>query len=482
MPRDAGWSMDRRTFLSASAATVGVAYLGGCSGGGLKTADPEPEPVDGAQLTDFSPEQVALDEARYPLGVQAGAMTADSALLWTHVAASDLGVLRVWRPSEVPGQVKLVKELPVSATEGFAKVSVDGLGAGFYHYAFFDEALSVRSPIGRFRTAFAQDDLRPLTIGSIACTNLERAPFGSLEVLAEMQPDLLCHLGDLSYNDAATTRQEYRDIYRQTLQDPGYKAVLPTAGMYPTWDDHEVGNDFNPEQLAAEDPELLQTATDAYFEHVAVPEAAPRRLWHSYTWGATAEIFVLDCRGERKPSTRSSEAPVYISEAQFQWLLDGLQNSTAHFKVIMSSVPITRLFGLWDLAINDRWEGYGEQRARLMTHLQSNVQGRVLFLAGDFHCGYIGRVEPEGPGSEIWEVCTSTGARAPNPVAVLYDTGNLTPEESFPPGQFIFGTGNTRNATTVTLDPLNDLIEVKFVDGRADTRDTVLFDGQIPLL
>lgn len=482
MARDPLWSFDRRTFLSASAATVGVLSLGGCGSDGLKTADPEPEPNDGAQPVDFEPEAVALDEARYPLGVQAGDMTPASALLWTKVEAGAPGVLRVWRASEVAGQVKLVKEQAVEAVEGFVKARVQGLGPGHYQYAFFSEGLTQRSAIGRFRTAFAQGDLRPLTIGSISCTNAERAPFGSLELLAEMQPDLLCHLGDLSYNDGAQTREEYRAFYKAALQDPGYRAVLPTAGIYATWDDHEVGNDFDPEKLAAENPELLEAATEAYYEHLAVPEDAPRRLWHNYRWGATAEIFVLDCRGERRASTRGSDDPVYMSAEQFQWLLDGLQNSPCHFKVIMSSVPITRFFGLWDLAVSDRWQGYKTQREALLAHLQTKVEGRVLFLSGDFHCGYIGRVEAEGPGREIWEICTSTGARAPNPVAVLYDTGNLTPEESFPPAQFIFGTGNTRSATTLTLDPLNDQIQVKFVDGRMDTRGTVLFDGQIPLV
>ncbi len=475
----AGW--DRRTFLGASAATVSGLYLSGCAGEGEATrriAPPEPEPNDGAELVDFAPEALSVDELRYALGVSAGGMTATSVLLWTQVQGP-AGRLRVWRDSGVPGKVKLAADVEVEANDGFIKAEVTGLGPGYYQYAFFDEALTVRSPIGRFRTAFAKDDLRPLSIGVMACTNFEKAPYKVLEMLATEQVDLLCHLGDISYN-GASTREGYRQDYRRTFQDPGYRAVLPTAGLYATWDDHEVANDFNPEKMAIEEPEKLQAATDAYFEHMPIPETAPRRIWHRFSWGATADVFVLDCRGERKPSTRQSDEGIYISPEQLQWLMDGLEDSTAHFKVILSSVPITRFFGLWDVALYDRWQGYGVQRERLIEHINQRVSGRVLFLSGDFHCGYAGRVEPEGAGRQIFEVTTSTGARNPNPIAVFYDTGDLTPADTFPPERFAFGTGHAQHMTTLVLDPLNDEVRLKVLDGYEETRGEVLFDGLIP--
>lgn len=478
-------SIDRRTFLGASAATVGAAYLVGCGGDDgeeRKVADPEPAPNDGAERVAFDPAAITADETRYPLGVQAGGMTSTSALLWTKVEGEPAGRLRVWREDPEAGFVLLAHDGPVSPREGFVKAEVTGLGPGHYRYAFFDEDLGRRSAIGAFRTAFGQGDLRPLTIGSMACTNFARAPYTACEMLAEEQPDLLCHLGDFVYADGAVTREDYRDMYRRTFEDPGYRALLPAAGMYSTWDDHEVGNGFDPEKMAEEAPEQLAAATEAYFEHLAVPEDAPRRLWHRYTWGATADVFVLDCRGERLPSTRETEDSIYVSPEQLEWLMQGLEQSTAHFKVIMSSVPITKFFGLWNLALADRWEGYGAQRERLIEHINTKVSGRVLFLTGDFHCGYVGRIEPEGPARNVFEVCTATSARAPNPVAVLYDNGNLTQEESFPADQFEFGTGVTREVTKITLDPLNDEVRVKIVDARADTKGTVLFDGLVPYM
>lgn len=473
---------NRRVFLGASAATVGAVYLVGCGGEEGPTLLPEPEPDDNYELVDLDPEAVPLDETIFPLGVQAGSMTDTSAVLWTKVSgAPSLGLL-VWRDAGVAGKIKQVYSGAVSGSDGYVRFTVPGLGPAHYSYMFFTQGYEGRSAIGYFRTTFGQGDLRPLAIAPVACTNLERAPFGALEVLAGLKPDVLCHLGDLSYNDGAVTKEEYRAKYAETLADPGYRAILPAVGRYCTWDDHEIGNDFDPEKMAAEAPDQLRWATEAYYEANPIPMMASdsRKLWGSYRWGDTAEIFVLDCRSERVPSTRASGDGVYIGEAQEAWLLESLAASPCRYKVIMNSVPIARLFGLWNLALNDRWEGYGRQRETLLQHLATKVSGRVLFLSGDFHCNYVARVEVEGAASNIFEVATSTGARAPNPVAVLYDTGDLPPEESFRPEQFVFGNGNTRAATLVTIDPLTDQVRVKFVDGREDTKGTVHFDGVIP--
>lgn len=475
--------VDRRTFVAG--ATVGAVWGLGCGPepGELAptrvVANPEPEPEDGAQAVSFDPEAVPRDDAAFPDGVLAGDMAATRARLWTRVADPSAGfTLRVWREAEAAGEVLLVVDTAVSPNSaGYLEVEVEGLGPSGYVYAFFDAALSRRSPIGRFRTAFAEGDLRPLSLGLVACTNYQRAPFPALGLLAEERPDVVIHLGDLSYNDGATDLDTYRRLYRRTLQTETYRALLGNAGIYPTWDDHEITNNFDPETL---EPARLALATQAWFETLPVPEDAPLRLWRSHRWGATAEIFMLDCRSERKPSTLGSGAEEYISEAQMSWLLEALEQSPCHFKIIASSVPFTRLFGLWNLAKADRWQGYEAQRERLLAHLVDRVSGRVIFVAGDFHCGFVSRVEPEGPGTDIFEVTVSTAPASINPVAALYETGDVEPENTFPPEQFPFGTGKPYCATTLVLDPLNDEAKVKFVDGSEANFGTVLYDALLP--
>ncbi len=286
-------------------------------------------------------------------------------------------------------------------------------------------------------------------------------------------------MGDLSYNDGSRRIDEFRAHYRFNLGSAGYRSAFGGAGVYPTWDDHEVDNDFDPERLRASDPELLETATRAYFETLPLPEERPRRLWRSHRWGRTAEIFMLDCRSERRPSTRRTADATYLGAEQMAWLEAALERSPCHFKLIASSVPITALFGLWNFALADRWEGYAAQRRRLLDHLAERVSGRIVFLSGDFHCGFVSRVEPSGPARAFIEVATSTGPLGPNPIGVLHDLGDISPEETFPPDRFLFATGNPRNATTLRFDPGADEVRVRFLDARPDTSGQVLFDQRI---
>lgn len=442
-------------------------------------AEPEPEPEDGATLVRFDPEIHALSDELFPRGVQSGGMGSTFALLLTHTGAVGPLWLRVWRATETPGSIMLVHEREVTATDGFVKLRVEGLGPAWYHFAFFDEAAGLRSRIGRFRTAFGPGDLRPLTIAGLACTNLAQAPFTALSMTAELDADVLVHLGDMVYADEANTLPEYREIWSRTLSDPGYKEAYARAGLYATWDDHEFQNNPNPERI---DPAKLGAAKQAYLESVAIETDAEGRIWRSHRWGHTAEIFVLDSRLERQPSTRQTPDATYLGEAQLSWLLRALEESPCVFKLILNSVPFSRLGGLWEVGIADRWQGYAAQRERLLNHLVDRSIENVFFLSGDFHCGFISRVEPSGPGARYWELLMGpTAPNSPNPIAALADSGDLPREDVFPASQFLFGTGNRFTTTQLTFDPLNLEVRAQYVSARELTRGQVLFDGLIPL-
>lgn len=481
-PRFPGLALTRRQLLELGAGVAALGWVGTLSpacGGGDVVAPPEPEPVDGATDVAVDPLAPAQDDALFPLGVQAGDMTSSSVVLWTHSADAEKKRLRVWRDSATPGHVRVAFEGEATPVDGAVKVKVEGLGAGWYRYAFYDDAWTKRGPAGRFRTAFAEDDSRPLVIAGLSCANTKKAPFVALEMAAteEEAPDVVCHLGDMSYNDDLETIDEYRAKWRETLSDPGYRKLYAMAGLYATWDDHEIGNNYDPETWAVEQPERLAAAKQTYFEHVAVERLPDDRLWKSRRWGKAAELFVLDSRSERRPSTRTTDDPIYVSKEQLAWLKDAVVDSPCHFKVILTSVPITALTGLWTTADADRWVGYAAQRKDLLDHLTSNDVTGVVFLTGDFHCSFITRVEPEGPASKYWEIAMGpTAAFAPNPIAVLTDAGYIPREENFPTKTFLFGSGTTESTTTLKLDPLNDRIHVRIVDARPPTKGVVLFD------
>lgn len=191
-------------------------------------------------------------------------------------------------------------------------------------------------------------------------------------------------------------------------------------------------------------------------------------LWRSFRWGDTVEFIVLDCRSERQ----GPESGVYISDGQFQFLLDRLQDSPCHFKCIVNSVPFSRLNlpegrPLGDLLVDpaDRWEGYVTQRAQLQAFVDDNDLHNILWITGDVHMCYVGQVDadPTTAGESMWEVCVTSGNT--NPLA-----------SSLGETQFPWRSADA-HLPLLTFDPENDLVRVEFVatDGTvAHSRDLQL--------
>jgi len=432
---------------------------------------PEPEPIDAGTAWAIDPASITEDATRFPIGVHAGAMTATGVRL---SAAHDGPLLaRVWRTSAA-GARFLVHEAMIEPVEGHLKASVSGLGAGWYEYGFFGD--NFRSPLGRFRTAFAQGDLRPLTIVPMTCTHIRHAPFTGVQMSGEIEADLYIHLGDLVYADDATNGEEYRREWRKTFAEGSYIQAFAKRGYYYTWDDHELANNIDPTMI---EPARLAAAKGAAIEAMALETDAEGRIWRSYRWGNTAEIFVLDCRTERVPAGRETPAAQYISPAQFAWLESALLASPCKFKIIMNSVPVARMTMLWDYGTPDRWQGYEAQRARLLTFLETNQLRGVVFLSGDYHCGYVAKVEPTGWASQYLDIAVGPTGNGPNPAAVLADNDFLPREDVFPAASYLYGSGIWPATTQLTLDPLNDELYVKFVDARPETKGAILYEATL---
>ncbi|NJK32617.1 MAG: hypothetical protein HC927_09515 [Deltaproteobacteria bacterium] len=291
-----------------------------------------------------------------------------------------------------------------------------------------------------------------------------RLRVAGLDRTAEEYYDLFLHLGDMAYNDGAWTKAEYRASWKQYLGAEGFKAVYALAGLYATWDDHEItdNSDFDRETMDPEELERRKNALESYFEILPIAGGAPDfKLWRSFRWGLTAEFIVLDCRYERKPSIGR-----YIGEAQMQWLEDTLKNSPCHFKVILNSVPITNMPLVWDVVQGDRWEGFPNSRNELLDFIDQEQITNVWFISGDLHVCFVSRLEPSGSklSARTREIAMTGGNN--NPLGASLSL--------LQPGQFVYSVGTPR-ACMITFDPQLDAVNVRFIEDDG----TVEFDEDL---
>jgi alkaline phosphatase D len=456
--------LSRRELLVAGSAALALSCSGtpGKPDAGLPTVDAQA--FDHATRFAFTPETIGESAMLFPQTVAAGAMQQAQCVLWTRAVGVASVVLRVWRDLGSSAEVALVTEKTLAVPDhGNVKVVVDGLApATRYRYGFFSTDLSARSPIGQVRTAFPDDWKVPLTVGATSCASYRHRPFHSLEAQARAPMDLYLFLGDVAYNDGAEQLAAFRAKWVEQLVDPGFKALLPTTGGYLLWDDHDFANNFDPEALGPTHP-LIVNGKQAFIETLPVDDSYATRLWRSYRWGQTAEFFLLDTRTERLPSTRETPAAQLISPAQLDWLKGALSASPCHFKVVLTSVPITTMPAPSWGGQADRWQGYQAQREALLGFLDSSGLDNVWFLSGDFHLGLVMHLEKTGPRARYREICGGPAGNI-NPLALVLEPGQEANREvAFPKAQFDYASGAFQ-ATTLTFDPIANTVRAVFVD------------------
>lgn len=360
----------RREFLRVTAASVaGLPWLSGTRG---------PSPAAAAEIT------AGFDDAGLPVGMAVGDVTPHGAVVW--LRADGEGQVSVHYGTEPSLQTfRATSPARVSENRDFtAKISIEGLKARTAY--FYRAAVSGRkpSPILRFVTAPEPSEAASVRFAFSGDSRERYQPFSILDSVRLSQPDFFIHLGDTIYADRdwiATELGEFWAKYKANRADLSTRRLLAETSLYVTWDDHEVENDYYGEHP------LARIGQKAFFDYWPVRQDPldPYRLYRSFRWGRAAELFILDTRQYRDPA-----AGTMLGKKQKAWLLEGLSRSTAWFKFIATSVPLTD-------AGSDQWGGYGKERAEILGFIGEKKITGVAFIAADVHYAAVSRV-PGHPG------------------------------------------------------------------------------------
>lgn len=399
-----------------------------------------------------------VDGAAFPWGPQVGDPTADGAILSVRTEL-DAVVGVVMADDGAGGWVEVARPtLSRDADSLVARVTVDGLAADTVHawavYREDPDGAGSRSAVGRFRTATDDAAFRQLTVAATSCLG-GNEPIPNMSFAAARAPDLTLLLGDTVYADGAVTVEEYREFWAEAFTWQGLLDTTAGSGVVAAWDDHEVDNNYVVDDLLEGQ---FDAALQVFRESLPQQEGPTGGVWRQLSWGSILDIFVLEVRAERDEA-----AGLYIGSAQEAWLLDGLSASTATFKLIVTSVPITDYDDFLGVAAaNDRWQGWPEQRSRVLTAIEdAGIEG-LLWMGGDVHFATVSSVAIPGtgdPGSDMWEVTVGPAGRSPNVAADLWENDGTH-------YQFLFSTYNT---ALLTFDPARLEVGIEFVDDAGAT-------------
>jgi alkaline phosphatase D len=232
------------------------------------------------------------------------------------------------------------------------------------------------------------------------------------------QLDFFLFLGDTMYADhlcpsppnepgadfLATTLAEYRARHRDQRGAEALRRFLSTVPVYVIWDDHEVRNNF-----AGPFDSQMPAGRQALHEYwpIRVATDDPHRLYRRVRAGADLELFILDTRQYRSHNAdQDGPAKTMLGERQLQWLLSGLTESTATWKVIVTTVPLSiSKGGGVGIPGNDGWAGgagspgFEWERQVIVDFILDRRVKNVVFLAGDVHYVQANAYDPNGDGT-----------------------------------------------------------------------------------
>ena len=198
-------------------------------------------------------------------------------------------------------------------------------------------------------------------------------------------------LGDNVYVDLPETPNglhHYTYYRRQSGKE--FRRLVAGTAIYAIWDDHDSATDDVWLGPYLDRPPWKLPSLQHFRRNWVNPG------YGSQSWPATwfrfsigdVEFFMLDGRFYR--TNPFGQSPTMLGPDQKGWLLEGLRQSVATFKVLVSPVPWS--FNTKGDAV-DTWNGFRRERNEIFGFLAENRIDGVVLLSADRHRSDARRIE-----------------------------------------------------------------------------------------
>jgi phosphodiesterase/alkaline phosphatase D-like protein len=396
-------------------------------------------------------------------GLICGGVTAETARLFVRTSSATSIQLELSQAGDFSNILQTLNANTDPLKNNIAQVTFSGLNPSWVYYA---RTLINGSPTGnvvRFKTFPTPGSPSSIKLLFGSCVSDLQSNDSAIFVQAQAEKaDLFTFTGDWGYPDGngafdiyfanpptswANNFTNVENAYKEKYSSPLHYSFLQSMPIDYVYDDHDYLNDnagkdgvagFNINIFSGDfgAPENWEQPAQArlnsirgysdWFPHYPLPDST-EGIYHSYVVGNT-EVFVLDTRSMRTPAHSAIQKVgnqwVYnppslytlLGTNQMNWLKNGLSNSTATWKIIVSSVTfnMANQFGLdtclaigsgsvpyWAPQVSgftipatgfsssavfaDMWSGYKADAQELLNHiLGQNIQN-VFLVSGDSH-------------------------------------------------------------------------------------------------
>ncbi|WP_167772473.1 alpha/beta fold hydrolase [Ramlibacter henchirensis] len=254
-------------------------------------------------------------------------------------------------------------------------------------------------------------------------------------------PEFLVLTGDQIYADATAglfdarrLDDRYRISYEAFFGARGPRAVLSRLPAVMQPDDHEIGDNWEPDPDGAferqETERLRQKGIREFLRNQWDEDCdggATVKLWRQAPAGGF-EFFWSDARTARTPRTAATVGSASMlgeeqTAALDKWLADRSVEGPRFFVSAPMVLPRhlqTRGAATASAIRSDAWDGFPASLHRLLARVYERGTGDVVFLSGDAHVSNVARIEISkvgAPGVVVAHSIHSSALYAPYPFA-----------------------------------------------------------------
>lgn len=358
----------------------------------------------------------------FEYGVASGDPLVDRVIIWTRVTGDGSSSLAVrWQVSLDTAFRQIVAEGQTKADAALDfTVKVDAVlpyPGTTYYYRFF--AMDGWSMVGRTRTTPVQ--LQNIRLAVVSCSSIWSGYFNAYEALSHRNDiDAIIHVGDYIYefvdedeqrNMPADARnaenpdslEGVRQRYRYYRRDPYLRRAHQQHPWVIVWDNHDI------DHAAGREASLK-----AFHEWVPIRQPEPDNnaiIYRRLSFGPMLDLLMLDTRYIGRNSISSETGrPSILGDQQFCWLKSHLIQSQARWRIIGNQVLMApcKIFG--QPISRDMWDGFSEDRDRVLRVLLDNLVTNTLIVTGDAHLSFAANLEVDGRAAAV-EILPSSVTR-----------------------------------------------------------------------